>query len=138
MTGALIILVTIALSLYVIASKRKDGSHKKGIIAGWNMFISLLPLLLLAMAAAGLLQVAVPPEVIKNWLGDEAGLKGIIIGSLAGALIPGGPYISFPVIASVFKAGASLGTAVAFITGWAMWSLGIHPFEIALVGPRFT
>jgi len=86
---------------------------------------------------SGLLQVAVPPELIQSWLGEGSGWKGIMIGGLAGALIPGGPYVSFPIIASIFHAGASLGTIVAFITGWAMLGIGQLPFEIALIGPKF-
>ncbi|GAW92346.1 permease [Calderihabitans maritimus] len=135
---AVLVIGLIALSLFLIGYRRGDGSHIKGLRMGWNMFKGLLPLLLLAFTAAGLLQVAIPPELIRSWLGEEAGWKGVLIGSVAGALIPGGPYVAFPIIASVFKAGASLGTAVAFITSWAMMGLTIIPFEVAFVGPRFT
>jgi uncharacterized membrane protein YraQ (UPF0718 family) len=93
---------------------------------------------LIAFLLAGFMQVVIPPELIKHWLGEEAGLKGIFIGSLGGALIPGGPYIAFPVIAAIFKSGAGLGTAVAFVTGWAMWGVITIMFELAIVGHRFT
>jgi len=101
------------------------------------MLVGVLPILLLAFIVAGLIQVAVPPEIMTKWLGTEAGWRGVFIGTIAGALIPGGPYVSFPIIAAMFHAGASIGTAVALITGWAMLSIGQLPFEYALIGPRF-
>ncbi len=66
------------------------------------------------------------------------GLRGIIIGTIAGTSIPGGPYISFPIISAVHEAGAGIGTVVAFVTGWAMRGLGKLPFELAIMGTRFT
>jgi len=138
MITATLTLAAISLILFLIAGRRQDGSNVKGIKMGLVMFKRLLPLLVFAFVAAGLLQVIVPPNVIKSWLGNEAGFKGILIGAISGALIPGGPYVAFPVASSIHKAGASLATMVAFITGWAMWSVGRLPYEIAMVGPRFS
>ena len=45
--------------------------------------------------------------------------------------------MAFPLIAAIFHAGAGIGTAVAIIAGWAMLGVGLLPFELALVGPRF-
>ena len=120
MTTALIILVVLAVITSALAYKRGDGSHIKGFEISKKTLINMWPLLIIAFLMAGFIEVAVPPELIRSWLGQEAGLRGVFIGSIAGALIPGGPYVAFPIIASVFKAGAGLGTAVAFITGWAM------------------
>jgi uncharacterized membrane protein YraQ (UPF0718 family) len=86
---------------------------------------------------AGLIQVAVPPEVIRTRLGEESGWGGIIFGTIVGALIPAGPYMAFPIIATIFHAGASIGTVVALITSWALLGVGQIPFELALIGPRF-
>ena len=112
-------------------------SHIRGLRAGRKMFKGVIPLILLAFVVAGLIQVAIPPEVIRSWLGEEAGLRGILIGTIAGALIPGGPYVAFPIIAAIFHTGASIGTAVSLITGWALLGVGQIPFELALIGPRF-
>ncbi|MBO8168678.1 MAG: permease [Thermoanaerobacteraceae bacterium] len=137
MTVALGILIVMALILFIIAYRRRDGSHLKAVDTGRKMLVNLLPLLLFAFVVSGMLQVAVPAQLIQNWLGEGAGFKGILIGGAGGALIPGGPYVSFPIIASIFQAGAGLGTAVAFVTGWAMLGIGQLPFELAIMGPRF-
>ena len=101
------------------------------------MLVRLMPLLLVTFAVAGMLEVVVPAELVKRWLGDEAGMTGVIFGTIGGALIPGGPYVSFPIIASISGAGASLATAVAFVVGWATLGIGMIPFELALMGTRY-
>ena len=137
MITALAFLLIIAAPLLVVAYRRKDDSHVRGLRVGRKMFEGIIPLILLAFVVAGLIQVAIPPEVIHSWLGEKAGLRGILIGTIAGALIPGGPYIAFPIIAAIFHAGAGIGTAVSLITGWALLGVGQIAFELALIGPRF-
>lgn len=137
MIFALIVIVLLAALISAYAYKKGDGSHVKGFTIAKNTFINIAPLLFMAFIMAGFMRVVIPPELIESWLGEKAGLKGIFIGSIGGALIPGGPYVSFPVIASIYKAGAGLGAAVAFVTGWAMWGVINIPFELALIGSRF-
>ena len=135
---AFLLLGGMAVVLLIMAWRRGDGSLRTGVRQGWKMGVNLIPLLIAAFALAGLIQVAIPAEVIHAWLGEGSGLRGIVIGTVAGALIAGGPYVSFPIIASVYQAGAGVGTTVALITGWAMLGLGQIPFELSLIGPRFT
>lgn len=138
MIAALIVLTLIALVLLVLAYRRKDGSPQKAVKIGFSMLKGVLPLLLFAFIISGLLQAAIPPRLIHQWLGDGAGLRGIMIGAFGGAMIPAGPYISFPIISAIHDAGAGIGTVIAFITGWAMMGLGKVPFELAIMGSRFT
>ncbi|MFO7931233.1 MAG: permease [Desulfosalsimonas sp.] len=138
MIVAFIILIVFAAAVSVYAYRKGDGSHIRGFKIAGKTFFNIAPLLLAAFILAGFMQVVIPPELIKSWLGEEAGLKGIFIGSVGGALIPGGPYIAFPIIAAIFKAGAGLGTVVACVTGWAMWGVITTMFELAIIGHRFT
>ena len=137
MTVAFITLLIMTIILSIMAYRRKDGTHIRGLIMAKGMAIGIIPLLLIAFLIAGLIQVAIPPEVIRTWLGEESGWRGIILGTVVGALIPAGPYMAFPIIAAIFSAGASLGTAVALITSWALRGVGQIPFELAFIGPRF-
>ncbi|MBE9527618.1 MAG: hypothetical protein IME99_00095, partial [Proteobacteria bacterium] len=75
---------------------------------------------------------------IAEWLGAKAGLTGIFIGAFVGWLIPGGPFVSLPIAAVMFKSGAGLGTMVAFVTGWGMGGLGRMTMEVGILGWRFT
>lgn len=137
MLTATAVLFVMALTLFIAAYRRRDGAHRRGLRLGKEMLFGVAPLILLAFAVAGLIQVVIPPELIRTWLGNEAGWKGVAIGSVAGAMIPGGPYVAFPIIAAIFRSGAGIGTTVSFITGWAMLSIAQLPFELALIGPRF-
>lgn len=135
---ALSFLFIMTLVLLLLARKKGDGSHLAGLRQARDMFVNLIPLLLLAFLLAGLIQVAVPAESIQSWLGDESGWKGIVLGTAAGSLILGGPYAAFPVIASIYELGAGLATVVAMITGWALLGLGQLIMGLAFIGVRFT
>ena len=80
--------------------------------------------LLLGFTLGGLIQVLIPRALIAKWLGKASGLKGILIGSYISIIMPGGPWVSFPVIASIYKAGAGVGPVIALLTGRSV--LGIQ------------
>lgn len=132
------LLVAAAVVLGVVAYRRDPDLVPAGLKDGGRVLLKQAPILVIAFILAGYLEVLLPPELVRNWLGTEAGFKGVIIGSLVGGLIPSGPYVAYPIITSMYKAGASLATAVAFVTGWMLWSTSRLPFELALFGPRFT
>ncbi|UCH35045.1 MAG: permease [Armatimonadota bacterium] len=128
----------IAAALYGTAAWRSPAVVASGGLGGARNFVTILPLLALSFAIAGLVQAWVPREVISRWLGAQSGLRGIGIGCLMGAVTPGGPYISFPIVAAIYKAGAGIGTVVAFVTAWSLWAVARLPLELALIGPEVT
>ena len=83
-------------------------------------------------------QVLLPQEVIGRWVGAESGLRGLLIGSIAGGLAPGGPYVSLPIAAGLLKSGAGVGTMVAFLTGWSLLAFGRLPLEVGILGWKLT
>jgi len=83
-----------------------------------------------------LIQVLIPKGFIENWLGNQAGFKAVLIGCLAGGLIPGSPFAVFPIAGGFYKAGAGLGAMIGFISAWALWSITRLPVEIALINPK--
>jgi len=138
MIQAFVILAVFALALLIAAARRGDGSARRAVQSGLRMVVKISPVLLLAFIRAGMLQSTISPELIKGWLGQHAGLRGVLIGGACGALIPGGPYVAFPIISAVYKQGAGICTVIAFVTGWAMMSIGKIPFELTFMGTRFT
>jgi len=80
-----------------------------------------------------------PRDLIRKWIGDKSGLTGILIASLAGALTPGGPIASFPVIAALYKLGADFGPLVAYLTAWELIAVQrMVVWEIPFMGIRFV
>lgn len=122
----------------IIAYSKGQNLHIQGVKSGLNMALEVLPMLLFAFILAGIIQVLIPKELVSRWIGEESGLKGIFIGSLAGGLCPGGPYVSLPIAAGFLRSGASIATMVAFLTSWSLWAASRLPMEIGIMGWRFT
>lgn len=110
----------------------------QGLLQGGEILLGVIPLLIFAFLIAGLVQVLVSSEVVTRWLGAEAGWRGIALACLAGALMPGGPYVYYPIAASLMHAGAGLGVLVAFVTAKNLYSISRLPLEVALLGPHLT
>ena len=127
------ILAAVAIVLLALAFWRGRELPLEGLKAGGRTLWRNLPVLLLGFAIAGLAQVLIPKEWITRWLGGQSGFKGVLIGCVLGGLVPGAPYATFPLIASLYQAGASLGAVVGFSTAWALWSISRLPVEIALI-----
>ena len=98
------VMVGLAVALLIYALIRGGGLAKDGVELAGKTLWNALPLLLAGFLIGGLVQVLLPPELIQSWLGKEAGVKGVLIGCLAGGLIPGSPYVIFPVVGGLYKA----------------------------------
>jgi uncharacterized membrane protein YraQ (UPF0718 family) len=127
-----------AVILIAIGIQRNQSEHIVGLKSAWTMTCQVLPLLLFAFIVAGMIQALLPGELLTKWVGNESGMRGILIGTIAGGLTPGGPYVSLPVVAGFFRAGASIGTMVAFLTAWSLWAVARLPMEIGILGWKFT
>lgn len=129
-----VVMMILAVIFGIIALLGGKPVFLSGVNSGLKLFWGILPMLFFAFILAGFIQALIPREAINRWIGKESGLKGIFIGCLAGSLVPGGPYTSFPIVASLVKTGASIGTVVSFITAWSLWAFTRLPIEIAAVG----
>lgn len=135
MDTATIIMVALAVILTVAAYFR-GGVHLIGLKLGAKTIWDNLLILLASFAVAGLARVLIPKELISQWLGAQAGFKGILLGCIAGGLVPGSPYSVFPIIASFYEAGAGIGTTVGFVTAYSLWSVVRLPLEVGIIGPK--
>jgi uncharacterized membrane protein YraQ (UPF0718 family) len=133
-----IIMGTIALIMVSVGYLKGENHHILGIKAALNTTINILPLLFCAFIIAGMTQVLLSHETISSWVGTESGLRGILIGTIAGGLAPGGPYVSLPIAAALLRSGAGAGTMVAFLTGWSLWAVARIPMEVGILGWKFT
>jgi uncharacterized membrane protein YraQ (UPF0718 family) len=75
---------------------------------------------------------------VAKWLGKGSGAKGILIGSVAGMIVPpGGPIVVYAIAAGLIKSGASFATMVAFVTAYNLLALHRFPFELTMMGWKF-
>jgi uncharacterized membrane protein YraQ (UPF0718 family) len=133
-----IIMGVIAIALLYIAYQRGGGEHIVGLKSAGNLLLQITPLLILAFIIAGMVQVLIPQEIISRWVGMESGFRGILIGSAIGGILPGGPFVSMPIVAGLLRTGASIGTMVALLTAWSLLAFTRLPMEIGLLGWKFT
>ena len=133
-----IIMGVIAIALLIIAYQRGGGEHLVGLKSAWTILLQIIPLLIFAFIIAGLIQVLAPTEMISRWVGAESGFRGILIGAVIGGFTPGGPFVTLPIAAGLLRTGASVGTMVAFMTGWSLLAFSRLPLEVGLLGWKFT
>jgi len=133
-----IIMAVLAVTLLFIGYSKGQGLPMKGLKSALSMTVQILPLLIFAFIVAGMIQALLPKELLSRWIGEEAGLRGIFIGTVAGGITPGGPYVSLPIVAGLLRAGAGAGIMVAYLTAWSLWAIGRLPMEIGILGWKFT
>jgi uncharacterized membrane protein YraQ (UPF0718 family) len=104
-----------------------------------ELILLITPRLGAALLIAAAIQVLFPREKVARWLGDRAGLRGILLATGAGMVTPGGPMTSFPVVNALHEAGTGRRALVAYLTSWStqgfqrilMWELPLMGFEFA-------
>jgi len=138
MIVATITLIALAAALWLYAWRRNDGSHRRGLQQGWQTLRRTMPLLLVAFAIVGYINVLSPQELVQAWLGPKSGWTGILLAEGVGLLLPGGPYVVFPLIAVLYQSGAGLGPTVTLVTSWATLALISVSFELSFMGWRFS
>lgn len=95
--------------------------------------------LLLGVTLGGLIQVLLSAKLMSKWMGRESGFRGILTGCGLSIFMYGGPYASFPVIASFRRAGAGAGPVISLLTGLS-W-LGVSTlvvYQIPFLGVELS
>jgi len=133
-----LIMALLAAILVYIGYSKGQNQHIIGMKSALNMIVEILPLLIFAFIMAGMIRTLLPQELISRWVGEESGIRGILVGTIAGGLTPGGPYVSLPVVAGLLRSGAGVGTLVAYLTAWSLWAVTRMPMEIGILGWKFT
>ncbi|HDM10010.1 MAG TPA: hypothetical protein ENF92_05780 [Desulfobacteraceae bacterium] len=139
MDFTLIIMLVLVVALGILAYRKSPTLLLDGLKDGGKMFWDILPVLIIAFVAAGLLGKVLPRELMKSWMGEGSGLRGLILGTLAGAVTPGGPYVQFPIVAALLKSGVGLAPMMAYISSWSLLGLNrFIVFEVPLLGWRLA
>ena len=133
-----LVVYLLAAGLAIAAYLRDPGLPMVGLRAGGQLFLDVMPRLVGALIMTGMLQVLIAPEWIRHWLGSGAGHRGIFAGFVAGILTPGGPLVSFPIMAVFYKGGASLSALVCYMTSWSLFGFQrVIAWELPFMGSGF-
>lgn len=118
------ILFAIALCAAIAVAVQKGPLRALEIAAGYLGFLALLsPKILCGFFVASALPALIPRDVMVRWVGSESGTRGLLVACVAGALIPGGPSMIFPLAAGLRAAGASVAVLISFVTAWSLYGV---------------
>lgn len=99
----------------------------------------MIPNVVGAVFLATFLSALIPQNFLDRLIGEDSGLKGMAIGTAAGAMTPGGPMASFPLVLVLRRAGAGQAPLISYLTSWS--TLGLHRilvWEIQFLGLEFA
>jgi len=94
----------------------------------------VFPAILILM---GLFSVWISKEFVMNHLGENSGLKGIVVSFILGALPTGPMFIAFPMAQALHKKGASYTNIVIFLSAWACTKIPQELIELQFMGAKF-
>jgi len=86
----------------------------------------------------GMLDVWVPRETMIKYLGDQSGVKGMLLAILLGSAAAGPLYGAFPVALVFMKKGARFANVLLFIGAWSTTKIPMLLFEFSALGATFT
>ncbi len=118
---------------------RGVAAVQRAFVGTGDSLLMILPQICGGLIIAGLIQVLIPREAVSRWLGEEAGMRGLFVAEIAGALTPGGPYGSFGIVYALAKVGADIGVLITYLTAWTTLSvLRLVIWEIPFLGANFS
>ncbi len=136
-TGILIWVVTLAAG--IMLWRRDRPAVASGARFAVGTLKSVLPIMILALPMAGFLTVLVPERFASILFGAETGLRGHVLATVVGAFIPGGPFVSFPIVLALWSSGAGPAQMVTLISAWSILAVNrVIVWEAPLMGWRFV
>ncbi len=138
--GPAIFVWSLAIGLAALCYGLKgEVAFMRALGADLDLIETMAPRFLLGLLLVGFLTVLAPREAVARVLGEGSGFKGLLIAALAGALLPGGPWVIMPLVLMIARAGADAGACVALVVAWSslglnrmlVWEIPFLGFEVA-------
>lgn len=139
MDVSLWILLAFVVTAFGLAFARDPALPLAGVRASARLLGSVWIELLLGFLLAGMIDVLISPAQLLRWLGDGQGPRGILVGWAIGLLLPGGPYLLFPMVASLFAKGAAPGPLITMVAAKTLLGpVRMLTYEAPLLGWPLT
>jgi uncharacterized membrane protein YraQ (UPF0718 family) len=136
-TIAIAVLVTLSAALVY----RRNGAAGVQEILQHDiaLFGGILPRVLAGCLLGAFITEILPHEKVSRSLGPNSGLKGLVIGTAFGAILPGGPFTAYPVASALLTVGADFGATIAMVVSWTLIGYGrAIAWELPIMGTDFT
>ena len=86
----------------------------------------------------GLLDTWVPKDTMVRYMGEDSGLKGVILAFFIGSAAAGPLYGAFPVAAIFMRKGVKFSNILIFIGAWSTTKIPMFLFELSALGASFA
>ena len=131
---SLLIAVILMTALILVFVPEKSSSIMKTSFDYFKQMAMIFPAILVLM---GLFTVWTSKEFVMNHLGNNSGLKGILISFIFGAIPTGPIFVAFPMAQALHKKGASYTNIVIFLSAWACIKIPQEFVEMQFLGIKF-
>ncbi len=125
--------LVLAVSFYHNRQKTKDALK-----VSLKFFKGLALPILMIVWMIGFLLAFLPSAAILHTVGQEAGIKGMILAALFGSVVLIQAFIAFPLAGAFLRQGADVRSIAAFVTTLVMVGIATAPLEVKFFGKRFT
>lgn len=134
-----LILLGLALAATALAYSKSPALAWQGATSSAQLFIRIAPSIMVGFLLGGMVQVLLPRELVAAYAGEDSGFVGLTLATIAGSITPGGPFVQFPLVASLWKAGTGVGPLSAYLTAWALLGLQrVLVWELPIMGWQYT
>ncbi len=99
-----------------------------------QMLLLLPPVFILL----GLMDVWVPKETMMRYMGENSGIKGLLLAFSIGSFTSGPLYSAFPVAAVFMKKGVKFSNILIFLGAWSTTKIPMLLFEGSNLGWKFA
>ena len=136
-TAAILVMMSAAAAVVYF----RDGSEKffEILYHDLRLFADVLLKVAAGCLLGAFLARLMPRELVAKWIGAESGFVGLLVATVLGAILPGGPVTIYPVASALLVMGADVGATVAFLTSWTLMGYTrALVWEIPFFGPEFV
>lgn len=133
-----IILWVITLIWFFISMKKDKKKTLNSIKTSSGMMKNLGGQIIAILFLIGLLLTFIPPETIKEYMGQSNIMLSSILSAFVGSITLIPAFVAFPLVGSLIDSGANIVPMVAFLTTLTMVGVVTFPLEQKEFGTKFT
>jgi len=123
---------------YMVTLAISAETFKEASMQSLDQIIEVLFIIPVIFVLIGLIDVWVDRETMIKIMGQDSGLKGIVIAFIFGTLAAGPLVGAFPLAFIMLKKGARYANVLFFLTIWSSAKLPILMFQAQAMGLTFT
>ena len=133
-----LLLWVITLTWFIVSVKKDKKRTFDSVKMSTGMMKSMGGDIIGILFLIGLLLTFIPPEVIKEYMGDSSSFLSTVMAAFVGSITLIPAFVAFPLVSSLLDAGAGILPVVAFLTTLTMVGFVTFPLEKKEFGLKFA